>query len=230
MTIRHFGTAPEVGGKATGRFSHAEGYGTNATELASHAEGWNALASGLQSHAEGWASAATGNYSHAGGYAGKADAINSWASGWPAAAVSGSRAQVSIYKVGCLTTSGSSAAATLTMDGQPTVNVSGGAAQNVLTLAPYTAYLFDLKVVARRPAGVTGSQGWIYSGLATRDSGGAVLAGTVTQIATWSNATQGTVTITIDPTPYLKISFAPSNTTQVSVFGVLTVAELALTS
>ena len=54
------------GNRATGDYSHAEGYGTKADGDKSHAEGYNTTASGLCSHAEGYVTTAS-NYQHASG-------------------------------------------------------------------------------------------------------------------------------------------------------------------
>ena len=53
--------------KATGQYSHAEGYATEATGNYSHAEGHATEATGNYSHAEGQYTTARGNYSHAEG-------------------------------------------------------------------------------------------------------------------------------------------------------------------
>ena len=53
--------------KASGDYSHAEGYNTEATEIFAHAEGFQTTASGESSHAEGSYTKASGDYSHAEG-------------------------------------------------------------------------------------------------------------------------------------------------------------------
>ena len=53
--------------KATGMYSHAEGYITAATGKFSHAEGRDTIASGHYSHAEGYDTTASGYYCHAEG-------------------------------------------------------------------------------------------------------------------------------------------------------------------
>lgn len=53
--------------KASGNFSHAEGYSCVASGESSHAEGGTCTASGTCSHAEGNACTASGNYSHTSG-------------------------------------------------------------------------------------------------------------------------------------------------------------------
>ena len=67
--------------KATGDYSHAEGYETNAKQDYSHAEGWASKAEGYGSHAEGYGSHAEGSYSHAEGYASHAEGSNTYAFG-----------------------------------------------------------------------------------------------------------------------------------------------------
>ena len=52
---------------ASGDYSHAEGYYTTASGKYSHAEGRNTTASGESSHAEGYHTTASGDYSHAEG-------------------------------------------------------------------------------------------------------------------------------------------------------------------
>lgn len=54
--------------KASGRYSHAEGYETNTSGSYSHAEGASNEASGEYSHVEGYSNKASGLYSHAEGY------------------------------------------------------------------------------------------------------------------------------------------------------------------
>ena len=54
--------------KASGNYSHAEGYNTTASEVCSHAEGSDTIASGKASHAEGINTTASGQASHAEGY------------------------------------------------------------------------------------------------------------------------------------------------------------------
>ena len=53
--------------KASGDYSHAEGYATTAQASYSHAEGYKSRAGGTSSHAEGYNSSAAGPYSHAEG-------------------------------------------------------------------------------------------------------------------------------------------------------------------
>ena len=50
--------------KASGDYSHAEGYATTAQASYSHAEGYKSRAGGNSSHAEGFNSSAAGSYSH----------------------------------------------------------------------------------------------------------------------------------------------------------------------
>ena len=54
--------------KATGYYSHAEGWDTTANGECSHAEGIHTTARGKNSHAEGSATTANGKYSHAEGF------------------------------------------------------------------------------------------------------------------------------------------------------------------
>lgn len=74
--------------KASGVFSHAEGYNTEASGYASHAEGSGTKAQGYYSHAEGQASVAGGHASHAAGAA--AWATNDYAYVWSDGTVTGS--------------------------------------------------------------------------------------------------------------------------------------------
>ena len=53
--------------KASGEYSHAEGYATTAQASYSHAEGYKSRSGGTASHAEGFNSSAAGSYSHAEG-------------------------------------------------------------------------------------------------------------------------------------------------------------------
>ena len=53
--------------KATGTYSHAEGYQTIATGTYSHAEGYQSESSGIDSHVEGNKNLASGQHSHAEG-------------------------------------------------------------------------------------------------------------------------------------------------------------------
>lgn len=53
--------------KASGEYSHAEGYATTAGGSYSHAEGYKSRANGNVSHSEGYNSSAAGSYSHAEG-------------------------------------------------------------------------------------------------------------------------------------------------------------------
>ena len=67
--------------KATGQYSHAEGYHSKATGNYSHAEGNGTTASGSYSHAEGQYTRAEGSYSHAEGNGTTASGDNSHAEG-----------------------------------------------------------------------------------------------------------------------------------------------------
>ena len=67
--------------KATGVFSHSEGYITTASGSRSHAEGSDTIASGFKSHAEGYDTIADGEASHAEGYDTKAEYIGSHSEG-----------------------------------------------------------------------------------------------------------------------------------------------------
>ena len=82
--IMSFGTNATVSegtGKASGIYSHAEGYITTASGAYSHAEGGGTTASGVYSHAEGSGTTASGNYSHAEGYITTASGAYSHAEG-----------------------------------------------------------------------------------------------------------------------------------------------------
>ena len=68
--------------KASGNFSHAEGYMTTASGNRSHAEGSDTTASGSKSHAEGQSTIADGEASHAEGYATKAEYTGSHSEGY----------------------------------------------------------------------------------------------------------------------------------------------------
>jgi hypothetical protein len=57
-----------VNNKATGNYSHAEGYNTRAGGNYAHAEGNGTSAYGTYSHAEGSSTRANGTYSHVEGY------------------------------------------------------------------------------------------------------------------------------------------------------------------
>ena len=67
--------------RATGIYSHAEGYKTSALSDYSHAEGYSTKAVGESSHAEGFLSEATGKRSHAEGYNTVASGIDAHAEG-----------------------------------------------------------------------------------------------------------------------------------------------------
>lgn len=67
--------------KATGNYSHAEGYGTTASGETSHAEGTNTTASGSRSHAEGTNTTASAFYAHAEGWGTTASGISSHTEG-----------------------------------------------------------------------------------------------------------------------------------------------------
>lgn len=67
--------------KATGKYSHAEGYQTIAKGSYSHVEGYGTFASGAASHAEGYSTKATARYSHAEGASTTASGNNSHAEG-----------------------------------------------------------------------------------------------------------------------------------------------------
>ena len=67
--------------KATGKYSHAEGYHTTASDQSAHAEGYGTTASGYRSHAEGNYTKATGDFTHAEGNYTTASGTNSHAEG-----------------------------------------------------------------------------------------------------------------------------------------------------
>ena len=68
--------------RASGNYSHAEGYATNASGDQSHAEGRDTSAVGTASHAEGMYSKSSGGYSHAEGYRGYSEGDYSHAEGY----------------------------------------------------------------------------------------------------------------------------------------------------
>lgn len=68
--------------KANGNYSHAEGYDTTANTSYSHAEGRYTQANGEQSHAEGFSTTANTAYSHAEGCNTKANGFYSHAEGY----------------------------------------------------------------------------------------------------------------------------------------------------
>ena len=77
-------TASHAEGRGTGAlavYSHAEGYNTTASNSYSHAEGYSTEASGSRSHAEGYNTTASGNSSHAEGYSTTASSSYSHAEG-----------------------------------------------------------------------------------------------------------------------------------------------------
>lgn len=183
---------------AGGDFAHAENYLTQASGVYSHAQGRESTASGDTAHAEGRSSVASGMYSNAGGYYGVADGINSWArgglgGGTAAGAPIGPRAQVATYL--CHVVNGAGSYSPLTFNGSASYTLTPPNT-NVLALGPLSAYLWELKLVARKPA--TGNaQGWIYSGMIAREATGtARLIGSVTQLGTWADVAFGTVLIT----------------------------------
>lgn len=74
-----FGAHGEGNGSAIGEFSHAEGEDTHAYGEDSHAEGESTFAGGMQSHAEGLATIATGNCQHVQGKHNIEDTANKYA-------------------------------------------------------------------------------------------------------------------------------------------------------
>ena len=76
-----FALAHGLATKATGDYSHAEGYGAMSTAVSSHAEGNATTASGYASHAEGYGAMSTADYSHAEGSATTASEYASHAEG-----------------------------------------------------------------------------------------------------------------------------------------------------
>ena len=75
------------GNKATGDYSHAEGYNTLSFGNKSHAEGSGSTANGVASHAEGLQTIASGVYSHAEGFRTKAIGGNSHSEGLGTSAI-----------------------------------------------------------------------------------------------------------------------------------------------
>ena len=68
--------------KASGSYSHAEGYATTSSGDYSHTEGYKSRANGTSSHSEGFNSSAAGSYSHAEGRDTYASAYYSHAEGF----------------------------------------------------------------------------------------------------------------------------------------------------
>lgn len=78
-----FNYDPKYPNKASGSYSHAEGYRTEATgNLGAHAEGYSTHATGNGSHAEGQANWAQKDGAHAEGYDTRANAYNSHTEGF----------------------------------------------------------------------------------------------------------------------------------------------------
>lgn len=134
-----------------------------------------------------------------------------------------------VYQLTAQTTA--TTAVALTFDGSNVANPTGTPA-NVLLIPTFTNILFELNVTVRERTIATASQGWLYSGLAARDSGSSRIVGTVTQLATWSETTtNGTVTVTANTASnYLSIVATPSNANTLNWRAVLTVNQLALTA
>lgn len=211
---------------ASGNYSHAEGGSTTASSNYAHAEGQGCNSSAACTHSEGYFSVSGAQYAHAGGYQGKADGLASWARGSAAlAGLTGStRAQVATYTLGAYTTT--ITAATMTFDASATITTSG-INTNVLILPASSNYLFELTVTSRRPAATNWSTGVVYKGLIARESTGtARLVGTPTQVASWQDGSNGTVTIAANASNYLQVTVTAASAVATSWFGVLTTTEL----
>lgn len=89
--------------KATGSYSHAEGYSTTASGSYSHTEGYNTTASGSYSHTEGYSTTASEDVSHAEGHSTTASGYNAHAEG------NGTTASASYSHAGGLNTTASKA-------------------------------------------------------------------------------------------------------------------------
>lgn len=215
--------------RAPGAAAHAEGLGSAANGPSSHAEGNGSYVTGDSAHGEGINATATGNYSHAGGVYSVASALGQWCrSCLIPSTIAATRAQVSIYTVGCVTTN--TLAALLTFDGLTTATVSGPTT-NVLVIPQFSTYQFTLSLATRRVGVSTASQGWVYNGLVGRDSGNARIIGSVAANAAFSDSAIATVAFTANTTSqYLSITVTPATVVQMSFSGVLTVNELAVAS
>ncbi len=134
------------------------------------------------------------------------------------------RAQASGMMLGAQTAS--TATVTLTTDG------AAVGAGNIPVVSAGTSWLFKLNLISRRVGVATGTQGWSYQGVVARDTGGtARLVGTPTQLATWSDVTNGAVTLAADTTAnYLQITVNPAVATAMLWHAVLTYNELVATS
>lgn len=229
MTAKTLGAERESTAAQVAYAAHAEGARTTASAAYAHAEGYNNTASAQTAHVEGQQNTASGYYSHAGGVNANADAHASFSRGGAGGGLGSSRAQVSIYELGIVTTN-SAQSYFLTFDGSGSL-VFTGAGTNTLFVPQFSNYQFELNLTARRAASSTTSQGWLYAGLIARDSGNCRMVGSVTQLATWSDTSLGSVSITANTTwNILSIQVTPSSSSSTTWHGVLTVNELALTS
>lgn len=213
------------GNLASGAQSHAEGSGNTASGQFGHAEGYQTYAQGAGSHAQGFGSNAFASYTHAGGQYGKASVAGSWVHGFPGGGAS-YPAQCGIYGLWATTTANSTSVQ---------LSASGAAPYstpaNNLMFNPYTNVMFDIMLTARRLGTATTSVGWRYAGMVARDSGNARLVGTVTSIGVWSDATIGTVGISIDTAnQVLAITVTPNAATQTMWQAVVLTNEIAMSS
>lgn len=138
------------------------------------------------------------------------------------------RSQAAIYPMGGQ--SSSTTAVFPTFDASASVVLTADQA-NVLVIPPFSTYVFELKVLARRP-GTTQCQGWVYTGMVYRQGSSdvAALAGSVTQLAGWSTGTT-LGTPQFNPSGnHLGFSITPSAATLTFYTGVLIVAEMTTSS
>lgn len=211
---------------ASGNYAHAEGSAAQASGASSHAEGASTKATGAYAHAEGSNTTAAANLSHAGGNYATADVMGAWTRSavQPSAPFpNGTRAQVGIYNMAVYTASTTSTM--LTTDGSGTA-VTTGAAANVLVIPLYANFLVQMSISVRRPGVATSSQGWLFSCLLGRDSGSARLVGAATQLATWSDATIGTINITAG-TNYLAVFVTAATAAPATWHCLMQVNEMA---
>lgn len=213
---------------ASGAYSHAEGQSSGASGGQSHAEGYGTIASGFYTHAEGYSTTASAGFSHAGGGYATADHVGSWVRGSAnPTALSSTRAQTGVYLLSL--TTGSTSAATLTMDGTGSVNYAA-AAYNVLVIPSLAFYTFELLVMGRRFSANAVTAGWLLAGLVTRDTGTtARIVGTVTTLSSWTDSTSpGTVAVTANANNYLQIAVTPSSGASMAWQAVLRTNEMVL--
>lgn len=226
MTINIMGAdVSHAGLNRVGRYAHVEGETSQAPGPGAHAEGYLGYASGSYSHAEGYNSQATGYASHAGGFMSFASAAGAWAFGHRGMlSLGANRTQAATYTLSRNTTSTS--AQVLTFDGNGTI-VTSGEGTNVLTLTSAAAYVFQAMTTVRRPSTSTSTQGWLHTGLITRDFSTARMVGSVSQLAGWQDVNNGNLTFTADTANNcLAVTATPVASSSMHWFCVLSVAEL----